>query len=267
MSNILPHFTLLGTGKGLGALIFLEDTAAMAKQTQQIKLASLGRLTVSIAHEIRNPLGAISHAAQLLGESETLTPADLRLTAIISDHTRRVNTVIENVLQLSRPGTSLPQHIPLQHWLDSFADEFTHSGLCHPGQISCHVDPEDAEVYMDPSLLHQVVWNLCQNSASHGEGGTGPVRIRLRGGYTGPARTPHLDIIDNGPGVDPGIADQIFEPFFTTSGSGTGLGLYIAREICESNQAQLQLLPAPDGGSCFRITFSDTERLPGPVIA
>ena len=265
--SILPHFTLLGTGEGLGVLSLLEDTAAMVKQTQQIKLASLGRLTASIAHEIRNPLGAIGHAAQLLEESEALTPADLRLTSIISEHTRRVNTVVENVLQLSRPGTSLPQHIRLRPWLDGFVDEFTRSGLCHRGQISYRVEPEDLEVYMDPSLLHQVVWNICQNAASHGDVGREPVFIRLLGGHSEASRIPYLDIIDNGPGVATEIADQIFEPFFTTGGSGTGLGLYIAREICESNQAQLQLHPVPGGGSRFRITFPDADRLPASVFA
>ena len=239
----------------------------MVKQTQQIKLASLGRLTASIAHEIRNPLGAIGHAAQLLEESEALTAADLRLTSIISEHTRRVNTVVENVLQLSRPGTSLPQHIRLHPWLDDFVDEFTHSGLCHRGQISYRVEPEDLEVYMDPNLLHQVVWNLCQNAASHGDVGVEPVFIRLLGGHSEASRIPYLDIIDTGPGVAAEIADQIFEPFFTTGGSGTGLGLYIAREICESNQAQLRLHPVPEGGSRFRITFPDTDRLPDSVFA
>jgi two-component system sensor histidine kinase PilS (NtrC family) len=163
--------------------------------------------------------------------------------------------------------TSMPQHIRLRPWLDGFMDEFTHSGLCHRGQISCVVEPEDLEITMDPSLLHQVVWNLCQNAASHGNAGSEPVYIRLQGGHSGASRTPYLDIIDNGPGVDPEVADEIFEPFFTTGGSGTGLGLYIAREICESNQAQLRLHPVPGGGSRFRITFTDTERLPASVFA
>jgi len=114
-TGILPQFTLLGTADGMGALVFLEDTAAMARQAQQMKLASLGRLTASIAHEIRNPLGAISHAAQLLNESDALDREDLRLMAIIREHTRRVNTVVENVLQLSRPVTTIPQRIAVRH--------------------------------------------------------------------------------------------------------------------------------------------------------
>jgi two-component system sensor histidine kinase PilS (NtrC family) len=265
--NVLAHFTRLGTVEGIGALIFLEDTAIMAKQAQQMKLASLGRLTASIAHEIRNPLGAISHAAQLLDESQSLDDGDRRLTTIIGDQTRRVNTVLENVLQLSRPGTSMPQHFRLHDWLEKFTDEFTHSGSCPEEQISIEGDPADMEVYMDPSLLHQVVWNLCQNAVRHAGREQAGFRLKLTGSRSGSSRRPQLDIIDNGTGIEPDMADKIFEPFFTTRSSGTGLGLYIAREICESNQATLTYVPAPGGGSCFRITFPDSEGLSVAALA
>jgi len=264
-SNLLPHFTPLGTGDGPGSLIFLEDTASMAKQAQQMKLASLGRLTASIAHEIRNPLGAISHATQLLNESDALNDGDRRLVTIIGDHTRRVNAVVENVLQLSRPGTSLPQQIRLQDWLRQFVDEFSHSGICQPEQIEYSVTAHDLEVYIDPSLLHQVVWNLCLNAVNHARrDGTG-LKIRLEGYRAGSAATVRLDIIDNGQGIQADMSDKIFEPFFTTRNNGTGLGLYIAREICESNQAQLEYLPATSGGSCFRIRFPRVDDLSAPL--
>jgi two-component system sensor histidine kinase PilS (NtrC family) len=265
-NNILPHFALIGTGDGVGAMIFLEDTAAMEKQAQQIKLASLGRLTASIAHEIRNPLGAISHATQLLGEENALADADRRLMAIIGDNTARVNAIVENILELSRPGTAVPQTVPLKEWLERFVDEFSHSGMCTPGQINFSVEPEDMEIHMDPSQLHQVVWNLCQNSIHHADSGI-PLQVTLAASHTVGSRAPHLDIMDNGPGIDPDMADKIFEPFFTTRSSGTGLGLYIAREICESNQARLEYLPATQGGSCFRITFPARKRLPAASFA
>ena len=135
-TGILPQFTLLGTADGIGALVFLEDTATMARQAQQMKLASLGRLTASIAHEIRNPLGAISHAAQLLNESDALDKEDHRLMAIIREHTRRLNNVVENVLQLSRPVTTIPQRIAVHQWLEKFRDEFIHSGHCNRQQMT-----------------------------------------------------------------------------------------------------------------------------------
>jgi len=264
-AELLPHFTSIGTADGPGSLIFLEDTAIMAKQAQQMKLASLGRLTASIAHEIRNPLGAISHATQLLNESDALNDGDHRLVSIIGSHTRRVNAVIENVLQLSRPGTSLPQQIRLDDWLRQFVDEFAHSGSCRPEQIEYSVTPLDLEIHMDPSLLHQVVWNLCLNAVNHGRRNGAGLLIRLHAGSTGSAAPVRLDIIDNGPGIDADMIDKIFEPFFTTGGSGTGLGLYISREICESNQARLEYLPAEAGGSCFRIQFAPPSRLPSSL--
>ncbi len=260
-TNLLPHFTLLGTGDGPGSLIFLEDTASMAKQAQQMKLASLGRLTASIAHEIRNPLGAISHATQLLNESDSLNDGDHRLVTIIGDHTRRVNAVVENVLQLSRPGASLPKQIRLHDWLRQFVDEFSHSGICRPEQIEYSVTAQDLEVYIDPSLLHQVVWNLCLNAVNHAREDSVAVKIRLEGSRTGSAATVRLDIIDNGQGIQADMTDKIFEPFFTTRSNGTGLGLYISREICESNQARLEYLPGPGGGSCFRIQFPRVDVL------
>jgi len=234
----------------------MEDSATLAKQAQQLKLASLGRLTASIAHEIRNPLGAISHATQLLDESEALNDSDQRLITIIGDHTQRVNAVVENILQLSRPGSSTPQQIRMQQWLEKFADEFARSGNCQPQQISVLVTPADLEVYMDPSLLHQVVWNLCQNAMRHGTQGTTPFELRMVCELSPVSLKPQLDIIDNGAGIAPDIADTIFEPFFTTRSSGTGLGLYIAREICENNQSHLDYIPTAEGGSCFRITFN-----------
>ena len=265
-AGILPQFTLLGTADGMGALVFLEDTAAIARQAQQMKLASLGRLTASIAHEIRNPLGAISHAAQLLNESDALDKEDHRLMAIIREHTRRVNTVVENVLQLSRPVTTIPQRIAVHQWLDKFMDEFIHSGLCSPGQISILVKPEDIEVYMDPSQLHQVVWNLCLNALHHAKPARMPVTLQLVCTREDLHHAPTLDIIDNGTAIEPDMADQIFEPFYTTKSGGTGLGLYISREICESNQARLSYQPAPGGGSRFRITFPYKQGLAVPTF-
>ena len=266
-TNLLPHFTFLGTADGIGSLIFLEDAATLAKQAQQLKLVSLGRLTASIAHEIRNPLGAISHATQLLDESEALNDSDQRLITIIGDHTQRVNAVVENILQLSRPDTSTPQQFKIKGWLEKFSAEFANSGNCQRDQISISVTPADLEVYMDPSLLHQVVWNLCQNATRHGAQKLMPLKLRLVSKTSTSAQQPHLDIIDNGPGIAPDITDTIFEPFFTTRSSGTGLGLYIAREICENNQSHLDYIPVPEGGSCFRITFTRRQSQPVSTFA
>jgi len=251
-STLLPRFGELKTAQGNGALIILEDSAQMARQTQQVKLASLGRLTASIAHEIRNPLGAISHAAQLLEESDHLSNADKRLTEIIVNHTRRVNTVIENVLQLSRRSASHPQDLNLADWLSTFREEFLQMENVPSGQLELDLASENLTVHVDPDHLHQVVLNLCQNGLRHA--GSNPHLVVQC--CTEPSGAVRLDVRDNGPGIDKQTAEQIFEPFFTTSASGTGLGLYIARELCEINQARLSHLPADTGGSCFSIHFA-----------
>jgi two-component system sensor histidine kinase PilS (NtrC family) len=263
-TRILPHFTPLGTVEGQGALIFLEDMAAIVSQAQQMKLASLGRLTASIAHEIRNPIGAISHATQLLDESDTIGKQDQRLMTIIGEQTRRVNTIVENILQLSRPGASVPQSIELEAWLAKFIDEFVHSGACDADQLSASITPRDITAWMDPSQLHQIIWNLCQNALHHRDDDIGSVRIELQATLSGTPGTPQLDIIDNGPGIAADMTDQIFEPFYTTKSSGTGLGLYLARELCEINNARLSYHPAAEGGSCFRITFPENT---GPAVS
>lgn len=254
--EVLPNFTSLGAQDASATLIFLEDTARMAQQAQQMKLASLGRLTASIAHEIRNPIGAISHADQLLAESTNLDDADKRLTEIIHSHTERVNGIIENVLQLSRRGNTVPELITLKGWLDKFVGEFILSQNIDADVIAVNISPADLTVYFDPTQLHQIVWNLGHNGLRFSAQYTGNPKLELRGGLLNSSYRPYLEVRDHGPGINPDTAQQIFEPFFTTDSKGSGLGLYIARELCELNKASIRYLTLPAGGSCFRIEFA-----------
>jgi len=257
--NIMPRFAHLGSNADSGTLIFLEDMAAIAQQAQQLKLASLGRLTASIAHEIRNPLGAISHAGQLLAETPQLNKSELRLTEIIQQHTIRVNTIIENIMQLSRRDQSSPEEIDLRIWVESFIDDFClNENILHT-QLHCNITTNVSVVRFDASQLQQVCLNLCQNGLRHGDQ-NGLAQIWLQGGISPESNAPFLDIIDNGKGIDPSLIGHVFEPFFTTASNGTGLGLYISRELCESNQANLNYIPAANRGGCFRITFADPRR-------
>lgn len=259
-ASLLPRFTRVGSPKTSGTLIFLEDSALLAQQAQQMKLASLGRLTASIAHEVRNPLGAISHAGQLLSESPQLNSSDKRLTEIIQTQSRRMNAIIENVLQLSRRDRSNPQALVLKPWLTNFAAEFAHEHHIDARDMSVDINPSDIVIHADLTQLQQVLTNLCDNGLRHSVRRAGLPILELRGGITRESGGPFLDVIDHGPGIPPDIAQNIFEPFFTTEPSGTGLGLYIARELCEINRARLNYLPIPGGGSCFRINFTDFER-------
>lgn len=242
-------------------LIFIEDTVQFVQQAQQLKLASLGRLTASIAHEIRNPLGAISHATQLLAESPDLLGPDRRLLEIIDQHCRRMNGIVENVLSVSRRQPSYPEVLELAEWLTRFREEY----LALPRNndeldIVLSIQKSLLPVRFDPQQLYQVVTNLVANGMRYNRKTTGVDRVRVEAGILPASQQPYLDVIDEGPGVPQAQLDHLFEPFYTTEASGTGLGLYLSREICEANQARLDYLPRSPG-ACFRITFSHPERL------
>ena len=258
---VLPRFTRLGTDANAGTLIFLQDSSSLSQQLQQMKLASLGRLTASIAHEIRNPLGAISHAAQLLEESPKLEKDDIRLTEIIQDHSRRMNTIVENVLQLSRREQSHPKEIVLEKWLGNFVHEFCLSENLDPDRLSVEIHPQNTVILMDSNHFHQILWNLCCNAIKYGSRKSSESSIILRGGISNETKMPYLDVIDFGPGVQTDLTQIIFEPFHTTSTEGTGLGLYIARELCECNNARLSYVDITTAGGCFRISFPNPDRL------
>ena len=254
--DIMPSYTRLGHDVSSGTLIFLEDASRMAQQAQQMKLVSLGRLTASIAHEIRNPLGAISHAGQLLAESPELDNADKRLTEIIHNNSSRVNDIVENVLQLSRRGNTAPEYINLNDWLHNFINDFAMGLNIDADEIAVAITPPDLEIYFDSTQLHQVLWNLCQNGIRYSKDYPEKPKLELIGNIREDSHRAFLDITDHGPGIDPETAQNIFEPFFTTDKKGSGLGLYIARELCETNNAHLSYVPLPMGGSCFRIEFT-----------
>ena len=231
----------------------------MNARVQQSKLASLGRLSASIAHEIRNPVGAMSHAAQLLAESEALSEDDVRLTEIIQTHSSRVSHIIDNVLQLSRRDSSRPERLVLGEWLRDFAEEFVETLELQEGEFTIDGVPQDLEVRIDRSHLRQVLWNLCDNAVKY-TSETGSILVEMHGGQMPGEKRPFIEVVDSGLGVDQATADKIFEPFFTARSGGTGLGLYISRELCELNRATLVYLDRPGGGSIFRIVFSDPKR-------
>jgi two-component system sensor histidine kinase PilS (NtrC family) len=260
-TRVTAHLAPLGKdGQRDGPiLIFLEDVSLMNARVQQSKLASLGRLSASIAHEIRNPVGAMSHAAQLLGESRALTDDDVRLTEIIQTHSSRVSHIIDNVLQLSRRDSSRPERLSLKGWLDEFAAEFVRTLELQEGEFSVTDVPPELEARMDHGHLRQVLWNLCDNAVKYASE-TGGIMVEIQAGRMQGEGRPYIEVLDCGLGIDKSTADKIFEPFFTARSGGTGLGLYISRELCELNRATLVYLDRPGGGSIFRIVFADSDR-------
>jgi two-component system sensor histidine kinase PilS (NtrC family) len=251
----IPHEKIRGR-----TLIFLEDATQLTQRFQQVKLASLGRLTASIAHEIRNPLAAINHAGQLLGETSG-NAADKKLTGIINTQVKRLNGIVENVLQLSRQQRGTPETIKLYQWLLKFREEFTSTHSLQAYQIRIRIEPEDIEILFDSSQFHQVMWNLCTNAINHSQMDKANIMIIIHGKIEPESKQPYLDIIDNGPGIDKETQPSIFDPFFTTSSEGTGLGLYITKEVIESNRAKIRYISPTTGGTCFRIFFQQVQKL------
>ncbi|NIM28567.1 MAG: PAS domain-containing protein [Gammaproteobacteria bacterium] len=255
-TKVIASFAAIGAEASDGVLVFLEDASGLSQRAQQLKLAGLGRLAASIAHEIRNPLSAISHAGQLLDESSNLDKADRRLTHMIRDNAERMNAIIEDVLQLGRGKPAEPESVALEKWLDGFLADFITANVGAKDAISVVVEPPNLKVRFDPNQLRQVVWNLCENGLRHSNGRPG---LELTAGLGERTRRPYLEVQDHGEGVPVEVEEQIFEPFFTTRVDGTGLGLYLARELCEGNQASLNLIRS-EQGTCFRITFSHPSR-------
>jgi len=259
-SLVQPHFVSLdSSGKG-PSLVFLEDTTLIVERVQQSKLAALGRLSASIAHEIRNPVGAMSHAAQLLAETPTLSPQERRLTDIITNNGERVSTIINNVLQLSRRDTTRPERLELNAWLTEFLSEFRQTSEVDERAIRMLAIAGDLDVRVDPSHLYQLLWNLCENALKYGRRDDNVDAVELHTGRISTTERPFLEIMDRGPGIAMADSERIFEPFFTGSKGGTGLGLFIARELAQCNRAALIYEPRAGGGSIFRVVFADPQR-------
>jgi len=260
---IRAHFAPLGTTTPAPVLIFLEDTSLITEKVQNSKLAALGRLSASIAHEIRNPVGAMSHASQLLAESAHLEPQERRLTEIIRNNAERVSGIIDSVLRLSRREEARLERLPLQTWCEEFAEEFGETMQWPRERLRVSGPTAEIEVRFDPSQLRQIVWNLCENAMRYAY----PERqalgadeaIEMRCGRLASNGRPFLEVCDRGPGVTRENIDRIFEPFFT-GGRGTGLGLFLARELAQTNGATLLYEPRHGGGSVFRLVFADPRR-------
>jgi two-component system sensor histidine kinase PilS (NtrC family) len=249
INNISARFIPVGGSRQVGAVIFLEDQSRIQAEARQLKLAALGRLTANIAHEVRNPLSAISHAAQLLQEEPGLAGTSERLITIINENSQRLDRMVNDVLRLNRGDRAHRERFRLAEFLDGFVDQFTQIEKIDRDifEVDLAADPE---VLFDRSHLNQVMWNLCRNALRHCRRSTASIEIRVATERAG--SIVKLDVVDDGPGVAPGSRTQLFEPFFTTAAGGTGLGLYIAREVCEANGATLEYVETA-GGAQFTV--------------
>ncbi|GAB6141354.1 two-component system sensor histidine kinase PilS [Methylosoma difficile] len=255
--EIYSRFTRLATGLESLYMVIFEDSTLYNQRLQQSKLASLGQLTASIAHEIRNPLAAISHASQLLLENPDMSLQDKRMAEIIQNHCLRVNHIIEDVLQLSRRSDSRREKIYLQQWLENYLLNLELEAYEHVGTFKIeNQQSEPVSIYFDPSHLKQILDNLCQNALRYGKPELGQIILHI--GRT--SHAPYIEVIDNGTGISHEHLKHLFSPFFTTSQNGTGLGLYISKELAELNQGKLSYHLSDKQRSCFRLTLLDAEK-------
>ncbi|MCP4336201.1 MAG: PAS domain-containing protein [Gammaproteobacteria bacterium] len=262
--NLQISFRQLQSAGQPNTMIFLNDVSSIRDSMQQAKLASLGHLTASIAHEIRNPLGAISYAAELLNENDELEEADQRMLEIINQQTLRINHIIEDILKISRGSATTREPVELDSWLPKFIDDFCQSGLASAGNFTLEIETEHAGMLFDAGHLGQILTNLCSNACVHGDADK-LITIRV---YADRTHNLCIEVADRGPGMSADILDQIFEPFYTTSHQGSGLGLYIVAQLCELNNASISVSMNEYNGTSFTmrmtspVTRPDLQKIP-----
>jgi two-component system, NtrC family, sensor histidine kinase PilS len=206
-------------------VLFLESAKVVEERAQSAKLASMGRLTGSIAHEIRNPLAAIDQAAQLL-DDEGADSTTRRLTQIVRENTRRINGIVEDVLALSRSDRAQPVKIDLQEFVKQILGEL-------PPAPQVAVPAQAGAGLFDPLHLRLTLTNLIRNAQRHCVS-----KVEVRVNNVSPEEI-EVAVIDDGKPIPSKIRQHLFEPFYTTHSQGTGLGLYLAREYCLANRAHL----------------------------
>jgi two-component system sensor histidine kinase PilS (NtrC family) len=194
-----------------------------------------------------------------LGESPAISAEDRRLTEIIRTNADRVSAIINNVLRLSKREEPHLERLSLQAWCEEFHEEFCETMQWPRERLQYSGSSLDLEIRVDPSQLRQLVWNLCENALKHGVQERPDHVVELRYGRLSPTARPFLEIADRGPGVLPEHVERIFEPFFS-GGRGTGLGLFLARELAQANGATLLYESRQGGGSIFRLVFADPRR-------
>ncbi len=254
LENVQLSFRELHYVGQTNVLVFVTDVSTIQSSMQQAKLASLGHLTANIAHEIRNPLGAISHAAQLLEENEEVKDTDRRMIEIINQHSQRINHIIEDILNISRDKPTLPEYIDLQQWLPGFIHKFCQGGAADEDCFDLRITADSSNILFDEGHLNRIMTNLCHNARTHGD----PDKPMILNVYEGDSNITCIEVADQGPGIDSGLMDKIFEPFYTTGSKGSGLGLYIVSQLCELNNANVSVRNNQYNGTSFTVSVSNS---------
>ena len=253
IQNLNLHIT--STPLNNGHLIQLDNQSNVNHKIQQSKMASVGRMASAISHEIRNPLSAINHAAQLLSPAVTENSEDIELINIIRTHTKRIDQIIESILQRSRPGEADRKEIFLRPWLKVFTDTFRETIESNNTEIT--FSGQDNLILFDPTQLEQILTNLCHNSIKYAKPTDQNLKIHLHIGKFWDD-SPNLTVTDNGQGIPPDKVEHLFEPFYTSDSKSTGLGLFLVKEYCNLNGANIEYVRG-NKRQGFVISFQQPE--------
>ncbi|MEB3795724.1 MULTISPECIES: sensor histidine kinase [Acinetobacter] len=224
-------------------LLILQDAQQINQQAQQLKLAALGQLSASIAHEIRNPLAAIVQANELLKDSDPEQQNTLQ--HMIGKQAKRIDSIVQDTLGLARSERTHPIQIDLNHFITSLFEEDL-SDVKH--SIRLEISDNYLKFLFDEKQLRQVMINLVRNALRHNAPDSPDVTINIHS----QTNKIYIDVIDYGEGVSKRDISQLFKPFFSTEINGTGLGLYLSHSFCEANHAKLTYVEQKQG-ACFRI--------------
>ena len=243
-------------------VLFLEDVRTVQARSRQEKLAAMGRVSAGIAHEIRNPLAAISQANALMAEDAT-EPGQRQLTRMVSDNVARLKRIVDDVLDVT-PAQQAQEAgvIDLNAELAALCGEWAQA-IALPGsgagllQVELPTTPLGA--VFDPEHLRRVVVNLLDNARRHSSDQPGAIRLRIDEDEAGAERVV-FSVASDGPPIAEDVEPYLFEPFFSTRSRGAGLGLYICRELCERYGARIDYRPLPAGEPHRNEFFVDMRR-------
>lgn len=235
-------------------ILYIRPQSEIQAEALSVKLAALGQLTANLAHEIRNPMSAIRHANDLLRENMEAGAADpfnAKLCKIIDGNVRRIDKMLEDISSLNKRNKTEREAIDLMQFWIGFKQEFLLNNPDAVGCIRLDMQGNHLTAYFDSAHLRQIMWNLCNNAWRHSSKRNGSITVVAR-----PAQKNTISILfaDDGGGVPPEVQEHLFEPFYTTAKNGTGLGLYVARELAHANFGDLTYLPE---AKCFELALPE----------
>jgi len=226
------------------AVLLLEDLRTLQARIRQEKLAAMGRVSAGIAHELRNPLAAIAQANALLMEDE-LPPQQRLLTQMVADNVARLKRLVDDVMEVAPGAAPSARAIDATAEVAAAAADWARTAQLPTGvdgRLRVDLPAAPLTVMFDPEHLRRVLVNLLDNALRHASPAPGAIYLRLAARDEGSAA---LSVLSDGPPITPEVERHLFEPFFSTRSRGSGLGLYICRELCERYGASIEYRPRP----------------------